>query len=281
MRDVVVVSGATGTVGRHVVDGLAAAGAVVRAVSRRPAPADGPVDQVRFSFTDPGSWAGAFAGARSLFLVRPPELVAVARELLPAVAAARDAGVTRVVFLSVLGADRNPLLPHRRVERWLEASGMAVTHLRAGNFMQNLTTVHAADIRDRDQLVMPAGDAAMSYVDARDVADAAVRCLLGRVPTRGAWDLTGPAAITHTEIADALSEVLGRPIRYTRPSLPRYWAHARRTGMAPGLTAATSVLYTLARAGVGARVSDDVSDVLGRPARDIRRFAADHRTMWT
>lgn len=171
---------------------------------------------------------------QALFLVRPPELVNVARDLLPALDAARTAGVGRIVFLSVLGAERNPLLPHRRVERWLETSAVASTTLRAGNFMQNLAGVHAGDIRDRDQLVVPAGNAAMSYVDARDVAAVAARCLLDLAPTRGAWDLTGPEAITHHQVAAALSTVLARPIRYTHPSLARYWVHARRTGHARG-----------------------------------------------
>lgn len=161
MDDLVVVTGATGTVGRHVVAELVEQGVAVRAVSRRPrAAASDRVATARLSFTDPASWADAFGGARTLFLVRPPELANVARDLLPAVAAARDAGVHRVVFLSVLSAERNPLLPHRRVERWLEASGMGVTHIRAANFMQNLAGVHAADIRDRHELVVPAGDAA-------------------------------------------------------------------------------------------------------------------------
>lgn len=73
---------------------------------------------------------------------------------------------------------------------------MAATHLRAGNFMQNLTGPHLTDIRDRDEIIVPACDAAMSYVDARDVAAVAVACLLDHAPIRGAWDLTGPTAIT-------------------------------------------------------------------------------------
>jgi uncharacterized protein YbjT (DUF2867 family) len=278
----VVVSGATGTVGRHVTAALLDAGALVRALSRNP-PSDDErrgLRWTRFSWTDPDTWPDAFAGARALFVVRPPEMVDVARALFPALDAARAAGIGRVVLLSVLGAERNPLLPHRRVERWLETSGMAATSLRAANFMQNLAEVHAADIRDRDELVVPAGDAALSYVDTRDVAEVAARCLLARTPTRGAWDLTGPEAITHHQVAAALGRALGRPIRYTRPSLPRYGAHARRTGMPAGLIAATSVLYTLARVGIGARVSDDVEEILGRPAGDIHRFAEDYRATW-
>lgn len=288
----IAVTGATGTVGRHVVAELAGSrrGLTVRGLTRHPERAattstaaesgrDG-TKWVRFSYTDPDTWDAGFGGARAVFVVRPPELVHVARDLLPALTRARDHGVTRMVLLSVLGAQHNPLLPHRRIERWLETSGMAVTMLRAGNFMQNLAELHAHEIRDRGELDIPAGDAAMSYVDARDVAAVAARCLLDQAPTRGAWDITGPAAITHADVAAALSVALDRPIRYTRSSLPRFWAHARRAGRAPGLTAATSVLYTLARAGVGGRTSSDTATVLGRPARDITTFVRDYRATW-
>jgi uncharacterized protein YbjT (DUF2867 family) len=290
----VAVTGATGTVGRHVLRELnrLQGSVTVRGLTRDPdraassSPSTDPSrgsapEWSRFSFTDPDNWDGAFTGAQAVFVVRPPELIHVTRDLLPALERARNLGVTRMVLLSVLGAQRNPLLPHRRIERWLETSGTAPTSLRAANFMQNLAEVHAADIRDRDELVVPAGDAAMSYVDARDVAAAAARCLVDVAPTRGAWDLTGPAAVTHHEVADALASALGRPIRDTRPSLVRYWIHARRTGMAPGLIAATSVLYTLARVGVGGRTSTDTAAVLGRPPGDIAAFARDYRATWT
>ena len=216
-----------------------------------------------------------------MFVVRPPQMTDVDRDLLPALAAARDAGVGRVVFLSVLGAEHNPLLPHRRVERWLETSGMAATQLRAGNFMQNLTGVHAADIRDRDRLVLPAGTPRCPTSTPATSPQWPLAACWTTVPIRGAWDLTGPEAITHAQIAAALSEALGRPVRYTPASLPRYWAHACRTGMPVGVTAATSVLYTLARVGVGSRVSGDLAPLLGRQPHDIRRFAHDHRATWT
>ncbi len=121
----------------------------------------------------------------------------------------------------------------------------------------------------------------MSYVDARDVAALAAACLTGAAPTRGAWDVTGPAAVTHTEVAVALSRALGRPITYTRPGLPGYWARARRTGMPAATIAVTSVLYTLARCGIGSRLGDDLTGALARPPRDIDQFARDHRAAWT
>jgi uncharacterized protein YbjT (DUF2867 family) len=280
---VLVVTGATGTVGSVVLRELADAGASVRALGPRPPSSLEGVDWRPFSFVDPAGWPAAFEGATGLFLLRPPALARVARDVLPAVAYAEAAGVRRVVFLSVLGAERMPALPHRRIERWLDASGMAAVHLRAGNFMQNLITVHAADIRDRDTLVLPAGSARMSYVDARDVGAMAARCLVDAdAPAADdACSPTGSVAVSHADIAAVLADVLGRPIRYRPTALPRYWAHARRTGMPLGVTAATSVLYTLARFGVGSRVTDDVARVLGRPPTDLRTFAEQHRSAWS
>jgi uncharacterized protein YbjT (DUF2867 family) len=272
---VLVVAGATGTVGRHVLAGLHDLGVPVRGLSRRSQAADG---WARFSFADPAGWPAAFAGASGLFLVRPPQLARV-RDLRPALEHARAAGVRRVVFLSVLGAERVPALPHRRMESWLDASGMAVTHLRSGNFLQNLVTVHGAEIRDRDELVVPAGSARLSYVDARDVAAVAVRCLVEDGHAGRAYSPTGPEALDHARIAAVLGEVLGRPIRY-RSGLRRYGRLARRAGVPAGPVLAGAAVYTLARFGVGARVTDDVRAVLGRQPIDLPAFVESHRSAW-
>jgi uncharacterized protein YbjT (DUF2867 family) len=272
---VLVVTGATGTVGRHVLAGLRDLGVPVRALSRHDQAADG---WARFSFGDPAGWPAAFAGASGLFLVRPPQLARL-RDLRPALEHARAAGVRRVVFLSVLGAERLPPLPHRRIERWLDASGMAATHLRAGNFLQNLVTVHGAQIRDHDELVVPAGSARLSYVDARDVAAVAVRCLVEDGHAGRAYSPTGPEALDHARVAAVLGDVLGRPIAH-RPGLPRYWRLARRAGSPAGPVLAGAAVYTLARFGVGARVTGDVRAVLGREPVDLRAFVESHRSAW-
>lgn len=278
----IAVMGATGTVGRHVVADLVASGAPVRTLSRTAHPVDPAATAVPFSATDPTTWPAAFTDAEALFAMRPPRIVRVKRDLLPALAAARDAGVRRIVFLSVLGAQRNPLLPHRQVERWLDRSGLTVTHLRAGNFMQNLLTVHGHDIR-AGRLVVPAGDAAMSYVDAADVAAVAARYLRLDPEHDDAvhgLDVTGPEAITHHHVATVLSEVLGFPVHYTRPTLRQYRTHAVATGMYQPTIVVTSALYTLARIGIGARVGDGVPSALGRPATDLTTYITRTRAQW-
>jgi uncharacterized protein YbjT (DUF2867 family) len=276
----VLVTGATGTVGHHVVDGLRAApDASVTAASRDPARARDQLDcaAVRFDFTDPTTYRDAYADVDAVFLVRPPALSRVRRDVVPALTATVGAGVEHVVFLSVIGADRNPIVPHARLESWLEDAGLETTFLRASFFMQNLSTTHREEIRD-GRLAVPAGTGKTSLVDARDVAAVAVRTL--RTGTTGAYDLTGPEALDYDAVCRQLSAVLDRDVEYTDPSLPRFLVSRYRLEGDLSKVGVMAAIYTTARFGLADRVTDDVSTVLGRPPIDFRTFARDNRSVW-
>jgi uncharacterized protein YbjT (DUF2867 family) len=197
MNDILV-TGASGNVGSVVARCLAATGQQVRRAARS---ADleqttaAESDVVAFDFTDAQTWSAAFAGVRAMFLVRPPAIGNVRRDLLPAMAAARDLGVRHVVFLSLQGAEKNKIVPHAAVEAWLLSSGMSWTFVRASFFHQNLSSTHAADIRDRDQITVPAGSGATAFVDAEDVGAVAAQALLNPDSHADrAWTVTGRLA---------------------------------------------------------------------------------------
>lgn len=284
-----VVTAPTGNVGTYVVEELLRAGMPVRAAlrpeQRVKVPTGVPaelVDEVEFDFTDPATWRSTFEGASTLFLVRPPALSNVERDLLPSMAAARDAGIRHVVFLSLQGAEKNSLVPHHDVEKWLRESGMSWTFVRASFFMQNMSTTHASDIRDRDEIAVPAGRGRTAFVDAKDVAAVAAVALREPEQHRNvSWTPTGPEALTYQEVAAVLSDVLGRPIRYTKPGLARYVAHARRDlGMAWGFALVTGAIYTAARLGQAGGLTDDVRQVTGRDPIALREFAERERAVW-
>ena len=216
-----------------------------------------------------------------MFLLRPPHLSRPRRDLIPALERARDLGVDHVVFLSVQGAGTNRAVPHAVVERWLRGSGLSWTFVRAAFFMQNLTGPIGADIRDRSQIVVPAGRGTTAFVDAADVAAVAATALLDPGTHGGrAWTPTGPEALTYHQVADLLSEELNRPIADARPGTLRYVVHAGRTlRMPPGMIAVTSAIYSAARLGLAAGLTDDVHAVGGRPPTDLRHFLArEHRS---
>jgi uncharacterized protein YbjT (DUF2867 family) len=216
----ILVTGATGTIGSLVVQRLAAAGADVKALVRQPGKLAG-VAEVVGDLTDVPSMRTALSSVRTLFLlnaVTPDEVT----QALIALNLAREAGIERVVYLSVIHADKYTNVPHftskHTVERMIESLDMPATILRPAYFMQNERMVQQA-IQGYGVYPMPIGSAGVSMVDARDIADVAVAELLRRdrahtpLP-RVTLDVVGPDALTGGSAAKIWSSALGREVTY-------------------------------------------------------------------
>ena len=287
----VLITGATGTIGSRVVEGLRSAGVPVRVATRHPVPASevdsdrpdtAPIETVRFDFTDSSTWAAAFDGVKTAFIVRPPQVSNVGRDMIPALEAARDAGVQHLVLLSLQGVEATPFVPHAKLEAWIRTSGLHWTFVRPSFFMENLSGVHASDVRERDRIVVPAGRGRTSFVAAADVAAVAIAALTHPDAHQDvAWTPTGSEALTYNEVADALSAALGRDVTYARPGVWRYAAHARRVLRLPwAMVGVTTALYTVARLGKAAGVTDDVREVTGSAPITVKQWAAEHQEVW-
>ncbi|MEZ5989701.1 MAG: SDR family oxidoreductase [Planctomycetota bacterium] len=285
MRNHILVTGATGTVGAEVVRILARRGAPVLAAARDPArfaaPEGRSVEIRTFDFEKPETWDAAFQEVRKLFLIRPPALSKVRQVFQPLLDAARQAGVEHVVFLSLLGAEKSLWVPHRRIERAIERSGMRWTFLRPGFFMQNLSTTHLEDIRDDDEIFVPAGKGKTSFVDARDLAEISALALTQPGFHSRAFPLTGPEALDYYEVAAIFGEVLGRPITYPEPSDLAFFRRMRKRGHPIGFIAVMIGIYATCRFGMSGRVTKDAATLLGRPPRSVRQFVEDFRDLWT
>lgn len=267
----ILVTGANGNIGSLVSANLRRAGVEVRT-----ADLDTP-----FDFTDARTW-GVFDTITTMFLVRPPALSNIRRDMIPSLEAARRAGVQHVVLLSLQGAEHNTVVPHAKIEAWLRSSGLTWTFVRPSFFMENLSTTHASDIRDRDSIVVPAGTGRTAFVAAQDVAAVATVALLNPAEHAfAAWTPTGPAALTYAEVAAILTQTLGRPIRYARPGALRYFVHAIRTlGLPAPMAAVTCAIYTVARLGKADGLTDDVQKVTGKPPLGLRDWAQEHADTW-
>ncbi len=217
----ILVTGATGTVGRHVVKHLATAGADIRALVRDPAKADFPagVAVAQGDLLDIDAMRGALSGVSTLFLLNavvPDEFT----QALVALNLAREAGITRVVYLSVIHSDLYVNVPHFAgkfgVERMIEAMGFEATILRPAYFIDNDRTV--ADVVRRHGLYpMPLGHKGLAMVDARDIGEVAALELIRREGAAGPLtrlNLVGPETLTGPAVAAIWSEVLGRPVAY-------------------------------------------------------------------
>jgi uncharacterized protein YbjT (DUF2867 family) len=276
------VTAATGTVGQHVVQALADRDARVRVGSRDPDSARERFagesadrnEYVAFDFTWPETWGRSLDGIDGVFLVRPPGVDASTVGAF-AEAAARD-GVSRLVYLSALGAEKNVLIPHHRIEKRVKATEATHTLLRASFFMQNLLEVHGPDIVEHGEVFVPAGDGKTSFVDARDIGEVASVALTESGHENRAYDLTGPEALKYEAVATIFSDVLGRPITYPKPSVVQFGRRMRRRGRSLGFVALMCGIYTTARLGLASRVTTDARHVLGREPRRMETFVRDY-----
>ncbi len=241
------------------------------------------VDAVAFDFGEPATWEAAYAGVDTAYVMRPPHISNIARDMAPALEAMEAAGVKHVVLLSVMGAEDMSWVPHAKIEAWLEASSMTWTFIRPSFFMENLSGVHAPAIAQQHQIIVPAGKGATSFVAARDVAAVASAALLDPGQHRNrAWTPTGSAAVSYYAAAAIMSAALGHRIDYRRPGIPSYALHARRDlGMPWSMVVTTIGIYTVARLGRAAGLTDDVQAVTGREPITLREWAVEHREVWT
>lgn len=286
----ILVTGSTGTIGSLVVRGLAAQGASVHALTRDPAKASFPagVTAVKGDMTDIPSMRAALKEVDTLFLLN----AVVADEVTQAIATlslAREAGIQRIVYLSVLNSDTYTDVPHftgkYTVERMIEQFDLPVTVLRPSYFMQN-------DAKLKDGLLqgrygMPVGNVGVSMVDVRDIAEIAVTSLLRRARAaaplpREVIEITGPDALTGDALATIWSGVLGKPVTPAGNDLDAW--EAVMGGFMPSWSA-YDLRLMLARFHVDGMLGksnavDILTGLLGHPPRRYRDLAGELAKAW-
>jgi uncharacterized protein YbjT (DUF2867 family) len=281
----VLVIGATGRVGRLVVEMLSDADVPVRALTRRPAAAatlPASVEIVTGDLTVPESIDAALPGVRTAFLVwtAPPATVSAVVERIAAHA-------RRVVFLASphrtahpFFQQPNPLaLLHADIERRIAASGLQSTILRPGMFASNALSWWAPAFRADGVVRWPYSAAETAPVDDRDVAAVAARTLRDDGHAGGDYVLTGPESLSQAEQVTIIGEVLGREIRFEEVS-PE--AFRRETAGTWPRTAVDMLLAAWAATmGSPAYITTTVSEILGAPPRSFRHWATEHATAFT
>ncbi len=284
MTSTILVIGATGNIGLDVFNQLIAKDihpvAAVRNPDKARAILGDKAKLVPFDFKNPATYKPAFQGIKKLFLVRPPDIADVKTYVRPVIQAAKNAGVEHIVFLSLLGVENNPIVPHYTIEKDLMASGMSWTFLRASFFMQNLNTTHRREIRDENMLMMPAGHGKTSFIDGRDIAAVGVKALIESGHENKAYALTGSEALDYFTVADMLTDVLGRKITYRNPSIIAFARRMKAGGNPWAYVLVTTALYTTARLGMAAKITDETERLLGRPPIRMRQYIEDYKQTW-
>jgi uncharacterized protein YbjT (DUF2867 family) len=271
----IVVTGATGNVGRPLTRALAEAGQQVTAVSRRAAQVPDGVRHVVADLAEPAGLEPALAGAEALFLLLSGDLHAVGADPAGIVAKAVANGVRKVVLLSTLGVATRPFGTTRVAMRALEdavrESGSDWTILRPGGFASNALW-WAESVRARHVVAAPFGDTGVPVVDPADIGEVAAACLLDDRHTGEVYELTGPEVITPRGQTAAIAAALGSPVRFDE--LTRAEAKAGMTRSMPGELADDTLDILGSPSPAELRVSPDVERVLGRAPRSFAEWAA-------
>lgn len=271
-----VVTGATGNVGRPLVRALAEAGERVTAVSRGTTPVDLPegTGHVTADLTEPGSLRPALDGAEAMFL---HDGGAGGHGLDPKAVldAAREAGLRRVVLLSSQGVVTRPDSPShggvmRAIEDAVRGSGLAWTILRPGGFASN-AYAWAESVRAERTVAAPFGDVGLPVVDPADIAEVAAVALRKDEHAGRIYELTGPAAVTPRQQAEAIGAAIGEPVRFVE--LTRAEAHARMTAFMPEPVVETTLAVLGEPNAAELRLSPDVERVLGRAPSPFAAWA--------
>ncbi len=284
MSNRILVTGASGNIGRELVAQLRSSGADFGVMTSRPGRAPAGVREVHGDFTQRDALEAAFAGVDTLFLLFPlvPGMDAMARH---AVAAAKSAGVKHIVRSSGAGADaRSPASlarAHGEIDELIAGSGIASTLLRPSGFMQNLVNFHAGTIKDANAIFAPHGDGAMGVIDVRDIAEVAAQVLTQPARHAGAvYTLTGAEALTDAQMAAAISRAVGREIRYVDVPEAAAVASMTQMGFPAQLIDWLMSLNHVIKQGWAAGLSDDVRRLTGHAPRRFEAFAREHAAAW-
>ncbi|MFI6792380.1 NAD(P)H-binding protein [Nonomuraea sp. NPDC050383] len=274
MNDILV-TGATGNVGRHVVSQLAEAGIPVRALVRDPSRATLPdgAQAVRGDLTAPETLEPALRGVDAVFLIWPGFAAETAEPVVEAVAK----HARRVVYLSAhvpaAGDDDEPTIFHQRVERLIRRTGMAWTFLRPSGFAVN--TLGWADQIRQGVVRWPFGAASRSLIHEKDIAAVGTHVLTSAGHAGAAYVITGPERLTQAEQVRVIGEAVGREVRWedmppreARELLLASWGDP---GFVDGALRGWESFVTSPET-----ITDTVERLLGRPALAFRQWADDH-----
>jgi uncharacterized protein YbjT (DUF2867 family) len=279
--ETILVTGASGNTGAALLPLLEARGVTVHAMVRdasRASLATRSAIVVEANFDDPVSLESALRGVSRAYLVTPSSPETQAQQQRFADLAAR-AGVQHVVLLSQLGADEQSpvrfLRYHAAVERHIRELGLGYTFLRPNLYMQGLLAFQHSIAAD-GTFVAPIGEARVSLIDVRDIAAVAAACLTEPGHLGRTYSLTGPTALTHAEIAAALSHALGRPITFHDVPPEAFTVALTAAGMPSWQIEGLLEDYAHYRRGEAAQVTSTAQQVTGHTPRSIDTFARDY-----
>lgn len=235
---------------------------------------------VEFDFDDPRSFAPALKGVTKLLLIRPNLISDVSKHILPFLDAVEKSAVKHLVFVSIVGAERNRVFANHRVETHLKKMNIPHTIVRPSLYMQNLISLHFHEIKHHDHIYIPAGSGMVNYVDARDVAKVVVKILANPGHEGKEYEITGQQPMDFYKIASIFTKELGREIKYARPLTIKFIRQKMYEKKGMPFIVTLTLLYSAARNGKMAHDSQVFKAMTGEEPRKLEDFIHQNRDVW-
>ena len=275
----ILITGASGTVGQEVLNQIVKTGQPIRAAfqsATKASTAPASVEAVIMDYNQPETIRTALRDVDKIFLVGPvaPNLLALERKAADEIA---RSAVRQIVKLSAMGG-RAATFPrqHQESEDYIRSSGIPYTFLRPNGFMQNMVNYNGAAIRSQNAFYGSQGDGQVSHIDLRDIAAVTVKVLTEDGHLNKIYTLTGPEALTNSRIAEILSRTLGREIKYVDLPAAQMKQALLTAGMPEWNADGILDLSELYRTGGSSIVSTDVEHILARRPISFAQFALDY-----
>ena len=191
-------------------------------------------------------------------------------------------GIRLVSFLSLIGVEKNPFPPHHKIEKYLQQTGLPYCFIRPSFYMQNISGVHAFEIKHFDRIVVPVRKALTSFIDAEDIGEIAAKILSEPENHRNtAYPITGPEAIDYWQVAKIMTKQLGREIVYADPDpamAKKYWIHIR--GLEKEYATVMGMLYMITRMGTAKEVTNVFESIMGKKPQTFEQFVVKNLDCW-
>ena len=272
------VIGSTGTVGSQISDNLKRLGVDLVETTRDPQKTND--STVFLDILTQKGLATAFENVDRAFLMSPPGYADQFATLSPLIQEAKKRKLKKVVLMTAYGADAQETTPFRRAEKELENSGLEYNIIRPNWFFQNFNSYWIHSILTQNQIRLPAGEARVSFIDARDIAAVATELLLKNDHPRQAFNLTGGQSSTHHEVAEAITKATGRKITYVDVPQDELKAGLLAAGLSQEYAAFLLMIMGYLKEGYNAKISDSVVKVLKREPISLSQYCTDYKKSW-
>lgn len=284
----VLITGATGNIGRAVIEFVTQyAGLKIIAGGRNITKLKSTfqnlsdIEYLKFDFENKSILKEALKDIDTLFLLRPPHIADIQRVFKPLLTIAKESNVSKVVFLSVQGAEKSKVIPNNKIEKIIRELGFDYIFIRPSYFMQNLTTTLRDEIINKNQITLPSGNGKFNWIDTQNIGEFTAKMIndFDRYKNQS-YEITGKENLDFYQVAEILSKYLKRNIKFKSMNPISFYFKKKNEGVSHDFALVITILHFLPRIQADPKISDNYELHLGKTPRTLSEFVLTNKDLF-